>query len=176
MSVSSPVRTVDAALFDVLDRTHPTFAADVDELPVGLVEQALLERHRRTVPDQDVALHLADPEPTLAGTPLGRLAGEDLDRSPRTGVDLVRDHVVEFLIEDGPDEDLGVDLLTSDARMHDLLAARIETVLFERRTELLLFFAGEGGPVDATAFERTDLAAEHLQNVTDRHPRGQRAG
>lgn len=59
--------------------------------------QPLEEKHAGPVSDQAVALHLAEAEAAVAGSPLGRLAGEDDARAAGSGVDFVGDLIFFFV-------------------------------------------------------------------------------
>src|SRR3970282_2683337 len=63
--------------------------AHVLDRPIGLVEEAVLDHHRRAMADQAVALHLPEPETALAGPALRRLPREALDGPARTHMHLL---------------------------------------------------------------------------------------
>lgn len=70
--------------------------------------EPLLQQHAGPVRNETVSLHLAQTEATLAGTSLGRLAGEDGAGSAGTTVHLVQHHVLQLLVVDGTVVDVGL--------------------------------------------------------------------
>jgi len=79
--------------------------------------------------------------------------------------------VVELLVEDDPDEDLGVDLLAGDTGVHGLLTGRIEPGVLEPTAKFVFALAKERRPVDAPSLHRAEFPANHLEDVADGHPR-----
>ena len=74
----------------------PTILTDVHREPIGRGHQPFVEEHRCAVTDQAVALHLAQPQPAITRTALGRLAGQHGPRAPRARVHLVHHHVPDI--------------------------------------------------------------------------------
>src|SRR5207249_3716906 len=144
--------------FPIFDRkvSAVRVPADILDRPVRLVEEAILDHHCGAVANQTVPLHLAESQPALTGPPFGRLPREDLDRSAGTDVQLARDHVVQLLVVDHPDEDLGRDHAARAAVVQDLLPVRPEAVFLEGLPHGVLPLTGERRAIDEPSFEATD--------------------
>mmetsp|Transcript_34960 Transcript_34960/g.87209 ORF Transcript_34960/g.87209 Transcript_34960/m.87209 type:complete len:662 (-) Transcript_34960:1408-3393(-) len=150
-----------------------TLFAHVRDEAVRAVHEALVEQHRRAVPDQAVALHLAEPQPAIARAPLGGLAREHGARPARARVHLVHDHVLELLVVDGPEENVGRQRLAGDARGDVVLARVVKAVLDEHARTVVNLVAAKGRAVAQVAVEHRRLAREQLHHLAHRHARGE---
>ena len=70
--------------------------------------------------DHAVTLHLSESETSVSASTLGRLLIQVLELSSGSGVDLVIDHMTQSLVVGRTNEDLGLELLTSEWIEHDL--------------------------------------------------------
>src|SRR5207245_3046607 len=114
---------------------------------VRLGEKPVLEDHRSAVGDEAVPLHLPEPETSSPRPPLRRLFREHLDLPPRPRVNLIGNHVVELLVVDDPDEDVGFELLPCLTVVHDLSPSRLESPFVDRLLQLFYLLSLEGRPV-----------------------------
>ena len=150
--------------------------ADIHVNTVRLIEQSVLDDHRRAVGDETITLHLTKPQTTLSGTAFGGLACQDLNTATRTGVDLGTDQVVQALVEDAADEDVRRVGFSRFTVNHHLTARVGEAVADETVSQAGLFFTTEGCSVNSATFHSADLATDHFQNVGDRHSGWNRVG
>lgn len=84
--------------------------AHVHAVGVTLVKQALLEECSSAVTDDAIALHLSEAQTTIACTTLHWLAGQDLQGTAASAVDLEVHHMLQALVVCGVEEDLGQEL------------------------------------------------------------------
>lgn len=82
------------ALLKLSNRTHQTTnIAHVDGVCVRDGKETFLEEGCGTVGNHTITFHLSETETTIPGTTFDRLAGENLEGSTGTSVDLVVDHM-----------------------------------------------------------------------------------
>ena len=74
-----------------------------------------------SISNEAVSLHLAQPQPTVPGSPLGGLAREDRARPFGPGVHLVHHHVLQLLVVDGPKVDVRFQRLSARKNEHERL-------------------------------------------------------
>ena len=89
---------------------------------VAADHEPLDEEHAGPVGDEAVALHLAQPQPSLPAPSLGGLPGEDGAGAAGPAVHLVEDHVLELLVVDGAHVDVGLHALARYAGGERVLA------------------------------------------------------
>lgn len=85
---------------------HPARLAYIHLMLVTAQHQPLQQQLTRTIRNQTIALHLAQPQTTSARTTFGRLARQDGTGSRGSRVHLVLHHVLEALVVDGAEEDV----------------------------------------------------------------------
>ena len=77
--------------------------------------------------------------------------------------------MVEFLVVDDTDVDIGLKFAAGDTVVHHITAVVREPEFFERPPKIHLTFAAECSSVDPAPLEGTDLAAQHLEHMPDGH-------
>lgn len=146
------------ALLELGNGTHQsTDVADVHRVRIRDREQTLLQESRGTVSNHAITFHFSETQATVPGTTLDRLAGEDLQRSTRTGVDLVVDHMPQTLVVRRAQENLRAHLLTSVAVVHDLETTLLVAGVFEQSGDLIDGDVGEGCSIAFLSSDGTDL-------------------
>lgn len=75
--------------------------------------------------DDAVPLHFTKSQASVSRSPFHGLPGEDLHRTPPSGVDFVVYHVLQALVVGGIQEDLGLQLAACMAIVHNLHQATL---------------------------------------------------
>lgn len=89
------------------------------------------------------------------------LAGEDLDWTPRSGVNLVVHHVLQSLVVGGAKEHLCVELTTSEAIVEDLVATEMVAILVQQLRDLLHI----DSIIEGCSITNLTLVSGHLQQM-----------
>ena len=79
------------------------------------------------------------------------------------------DHVVQLLVIDDADENVGVDAAAGLPVVERLAASVLEAEAGKFTAQILLLLAREGTTIDEAASHGAQLAAHHLQYVGDSH-------
>ena len=111
---------------------------------------------------QAVTLHLAEPQSTLPGAALGRLASQYLDAPSATSMQLAADQMVQPLVVDDTGEHVGSVVFTGLAVDHGLATGVIESVSQESCSQGVFLLSCEGSTVNFATLHRTNFATNHL--------------
>jgi len=118
----------------------------VHSVAIRNIEQALLQEPSRTMRHHAITFHLTKTQSTVPRATFSRLPSQNLSRSPRSGMNLVTDHMLQTLIISGAQEDHDLQLLSSEAIVHyfitvflvaesvQLLCDKIDSLALERRS------------------------------------------
>ncbi|KAI7091989.1 DNA-directed RNA polymerase III subunit [Hortaea werneckii] len=148
---------------------HPAGLAHVDLVRVGAQHQPLEQQLAGAVGDQTVTFHLSETETTLSRATFRGLTGQDGARTCGSSVHLVRDHVLQLLVVDGTEEDVGRQAFTSDARRDEVLASVAEAVPNEGIAHILNLAAAKRRAVFLLALKHAGFARDKLKHFPDRH-------
>ena len=123
--------------------------------------------------EQRVALHFSDSDTTSLGTTLDGLAGQLVNGTGGTDLELVVNHVTQTLVVDDTDEDVGGEFLAGDTAVEGLVAEVVVSGLAELVAEVVggRVFLGEleGGAVLGMAVKSTGLTGHGLDHLGDCH-------
>ena len=89
------------------------------------IEESFFKEARGAMGNHAVSLHLAKSEASVASTSRRGLSGEDLSGTSATRVNFILHHVLEALVVRRAQKDHHLHLLSSEAIVHDLVAAKL---------------------------------------------------
>lgn len=105
--------------------------ADVDTIAIRNIEETFLQESGRTMRYHAITFHLSKSQTTITSSSLSRLTSEDLSWTTASGVNLVTDHMLQSLIVGGVEEDHDLQLLASEAVVHDFVSISLVAKLMQ---------------------------------------------
>ena len=153
-----------------------TMLADQDSGVVAGEEQSLEEEVAGSEAQQAVPLHFSQTQSSLLAPPLSWLPRQHSHLPCRSRVDLVGHHVLQPLVEDGPAENVAVQVLPRCARNQRVLPRVGKPVVGEYLAKVLDLIAGEGSPRVQASLEAAGLAADQFEQLSDGHAGGVAVG
>mmetsp|Transcript_10450 Transcript_10450/g.26294 ORF Transcript_10450/g.26294 Transcript_10450/m.26294 type:complete len:461 (-) Transcript_10450:2197-3579(-) len=139
-------------------------------------EETLPHEQGSAVRDHAIALHFSEPQATVTGSTLDGLAGQDLDRPSRPGVDLVVHHVLQALVVGWSNENLGLQLAARVPVVQHLVPAQLVAAFVQRVGDGLHRDVREGGGIALVACDGRHLAQQTLDQMAERHAGGDSVG
>lgn len=138
--------------------------------------ESLEEQLTGSVGNQTITFHFSQAKSTLSGSTFGGLTGEDGARSCCSSVHFVLDHVFEFLVVDGAEEDVKWETLAGDAGCETVFSGIGEAVFDEDCAHVFDFAAAKGGSVFLFPCEHACFSRDELEHFADCHAGGETMG
>lgn len=148
-------------------------ATDPGALSVRAVHQTVLKKECSAVGEEGVTLHLSDTDTTSLGTTLDGLAGDAVDGTGGTDLELVVHHVSQTLVVDDTQVDVRGEFATCDSTVHGLVSVVVVTCFAELVAEVVgrrvLFGELERCRVLGMTVQGAGLASHGLDHLGDCH-------